>query len=143
MSNIKRVYVALPELLIHKVYSVQRSRRTNPLSHIEGGFDVVVEYHNQKVFGYDWIKTPSSYVSQIFHNDYTDDYDFESMDSIEKLEIVKNIISTMYVRSYKNDNEYHTAAYEKIWDSRNATDLPWDILREIELQAVPPQAKKM
>lgn len=134
MSSIKRVYVGLPEHLINKVYWVERSRRVNPLSHIEGGNDVVVEYHNKQVLGYDWVKIPSAYISEMFYKNYSDD-DFEVMESAEQIQIVKNIISTMHVRVYKDDSEYNTASYEKVWDSENATDLPWNILENMEKQA--------
>jgi hypothetical protein len=61
MDRIKRVSLGLPKSLVNDVLWVAREYRTNPLSHEPGGSDVVVEYHNDEVLGYDWIKFPSKY----------------------------------------------------------------------------------
>lgn len=38
---------------------VETKFQTNPLSHIKGGYDVVVEYRSNKILGYKSIKFPS------------------------------------------------------------------------------------
>lgn len=64
--RIKNVYNGIPGALVDEIMWVQRKYRTNRLSHIEGGSDVVVEYHEGDVFGYDWIKRPSEYIKSIW-----------------------------------------------------------------------------
>lgn len=61
-SGIVRVYIGLPPELRGRVYWVERERRKNPLSHQPGGSDVVVEYGDGRVFGYDWVKSTAPYV---------------------------------------------------------------------------------
>ncbi len=62
----ERVYIGLPLRLAHVVLWVDRTYRTNPLSHIPGGYDVVVEYHDGRALGYDWIKMPWAYIRTFF-----------------------------------------------------------------------------
>ena len=61
-NQIEKIYIGLPEDLKDKVFWVARPYRTNLLSHIEGGTDVIMEYHNGDVLGYDWIKEPFQYI---------------------------------------------------------------------------------
>jgi hypothetical protein len=119
-SEIKRIYIGLPQALINKVFWVARPYRTNPLSHIEGGIDIVMEYRNGKVLGYDWIKCSTSYIYAIFGetvDNYNDDNDFEdSKDdkcfastahgkSLESnIRILKSIISAIYIRKFETYN---------------------------------------
>lgn len=65
MSGIRRVYINLPKHLADRVFWPARKYRKNALSHIEGGVDVVVEFHDGRVLGYDWIKSTYAYISEI------------------------------------------------------------------------------
>lgn len=66
-TKIKRIYLGIPEKLIDQILWVSRNYRTNHLSHIGGGGDIIVEYHKKnKVLGYDLIKYPSRYIYKIF-----------------------------------------------------------------------------
>ena len=63
---LSRVYIGLPRHLDDIVLWVDRQYRTNFLSHIPGGYDVVVEYHDGRALGYDWIKYPWAYIRTFF-----------------------------------------------------------------------------
>ena len=129
----KHVYVGLPKHLIEAVLWVARKYRTNPLSHIPGGSDVVVEYHDGRVFGYDWIKMPSAYIRKFFHGiiEYASD-DFENLDEKSQLRITKNKISRFFARKYKDENDYDNAAFVEVWNSETSNEMPWDALRRFE-----------
>lgn len=62
----ERVYIGLPLYLADIILWVDRQYRTNPLSYIPGGYDVVVEYHDGRALGYDWIKKPWAYIRTFF-----------------------------------------------------------------------------
>lgn len=46
-------------------FRVQDKYRTNPLSHRPGGYEVMVAYQDGKIFVYDKVKIPGSYVESI------------------------------------------------------------------------------
>ena len=69
MGIIRNVFLGLPESLKDLVLWVNDKYRTNPLSLQPGGSDVVVEYHNNNVYGYDRIKFPSAYVLKTWFTD--------------------------------------------------------------------------
>ena len=56
-----KVYNGLPDDFINKIFWPDRDYRTNPLSHIPGGSDLIIEYTDEKIIGYDWIKFPDRY----------------------------------------------------------------------------------
>jgi hypothetical protein len=132
MNGIKRVYLGLPESLIGAVLWVSREYRTNPLSHVPGGSDVVVEYHNENVFGYDWIKFPSRYVSEIWSKGISEIYeDYEEWSDEDQLEEIKKEIRSIYARKYKKEN-FNKVPFKEIWNSKTSNDLPWDLLEEYD-----------
>ncbi|MES3629446.1 MAG: hypothetical protein PPP56_04695 [Longimonas sp.] len=45
----ERVYIGLPDRLVEDVFWVGRTYRTNSLSHIEGGSDIIVEHQDGSV----------------------------------------------------------------------------------------------
>ena len=129
MRILKRVYRGLPQSLANVVLWVAREYRTNHLSHIEGGCDVVVEYHNNEVFGYDWIKKPSSYIKVIWLNNVTQVHDdFEKWAIRDQLEEIKNEIKSIYARKYKRE-DFDKIPFKKIWDSETSNNLPWEKLK--------------
>lgn len=94
---------------------VAREYRTNPLSHEEGGSDVVVEYHSDEVFGYDWIKFPSKYVSAIFYKRIdVDKEDFEVYDEDEQLTTIKDEIKSIYARKWSSMEDHDKVPFEEV-----------------------------
>ena len=78
----------------------------NTLSFEPGGSDVVVEYHDGSVFGYDWIKTPSSYISTIFNVSLIAEHDdYESLSFTDQLRIVKSKYYRIFARQYEDKNK--------------------------------------
>ena len=113
--QIKRVYLGLPERLKAYVLWVAREYRTNPLSHEEGGSDVVVEYHSDEVFGYDWIKFPSKYVSAIFYKRIDVDKEhFEVYDEDEQLTTIKDEIKSIYARKWSSMEDHDKVPFEEV-----------------------------
>lgn len=125
-KKIKNVYVGLPEHLIDNILWVKREARTNPLSHRPGGFDVVVEYHSGKVYGYDWIKMPPRYIEK-FCPEWTNtsDDDFSEMSEEQQLEITKKYIARIYAREKGEDNN-NESPFVEFWNSEKSNDMPWN-----------------
>ena len=134
-DEISHVYIGLPEHLAMAVLWVAREYRTNPLSHIPGGSDVVVEYHDGRVFGYDWIKKPSAYISKFFAGiiEYASDI-FNELDEQRQIEITKRKIAKVFARKYKDKNEYSTASFIEVWNSESSNEMPVDALKRFERQ---------
>lgn len=128
----ERVYIGLPLRLAHVVLWVDRQYRTNPLSHIPGGYDVVVEYHDGRALGYDWIKMPWAYIRTFFGGiiEYGSD-EFNRLDEKSQLELAKNKIAKFYARWYSNNRERSIAQFEEVWNSETATEMPWKALRRL------------
>lgn len=133
--DIKHVYVGLPEHLIDAVLWVGRKFRTNPLSHIEGGSDVVVEYHDGSAYGYDWVKMPSSYIRSFFSEviRYAGE-DFEELSEAEQLELAKSEISRLYARKYEGPEAYSSERFEEIWNAATSTEMPWERLKDFDFK---------
>jgi len=102
-----RVYIGLPESLKDRVLWVKDEYRKHPWSLIPGGNDIVVEYHNAEVYGYDKVKITRKYVDKIF-----------SSQLIKKeLKEVKSIVSRIFARKYSNNKDYKTIPFKEIWNS--------------------------
>ena len=131
--GIERVYIGLPERLVPIVLWVDRKYRTNHLSHIPGGSDVVVEYHDGRVLGYDWIKKPSVYIRTFFAGlvEYGSD-EFKTLDKNMQLQIAKNKIARLYAREYNDDEEYSTTGFEVAWNSETSEEMPWKSLERFD-----------
>lgn len=127
------VYVGLPEHLSHCVLWVAREYRSNPLSHIPGGSDVVVEYHNGKALGYDWIKKPSAYIRTFFAGiiEYAPNA-FAALNEQQKIEITKRKISRVFARKYKSSDERSQASFVEVWNSETSNEMPWRSLEKFE-----------
>lgn len=126
----ERVYIGLPLSLADNVLWVDRIYRTNYLSHIPGGYDVVVEYHDGRAYGYDWIKMPYNYIRSFFGGiiEYGSD-EFNRLDEKSQIEITKNKIARFYARKYNNEKEYSTAIFVEVWNSETANEMPWNALK--------------
>lgn len=84
----------IPKHLKSKIHWVDRDYRINPLSKIPASSEVIVEYSDNSILGYDWIHRPSKYVSQIFD---------------------ENEIRRVYVRSFRNEEEYESNQFKVVW----------------------------
>lgn len=133
----KRVYIGLPEHITHRVLWVGSEYRTNHLSRIPGGSDVVVEYHDGQVSGYDWIKRPSNYIRTFFAGivEY-------GLDEKSQIQIVKLKIATVFARKYKNEDEYSTSAFVEVWNSETSNEVPWKSLERFEGKQLPSQSNE-
>ena len=129
----EHVCIGLPEHLACLVLWVARKYRTNPLSHIPGRSDVVVEYHDERTFGYDWIKKPSVYISAFFAGivEYASD-DFKKLDEQRQIEVAKRKIARVFARKYKDESEYSTASFIEVWNSETSDEMPWKSLERFE-----------
>jgi cold shock CspA family protein len=132
-EELSNIYVGLPEHLSHCVLWVAREYRSNTLSHIPGGSDVVVEYHDGKALGYDWIKKPSAYIRTFFAGiiEYAPDV-FEALNEQQKIEITKNKISRLFARKYKNSDKRSQASFVEVWNSETSNEMPWKSLEKFE-----------
>lgn len=128
--RLKEVYLGLPIHLADRVLWVARRTRTNPLSHIPGGSDVVVEYHDGSVFGYDWIKLPSVYIYTIFCNAMG--YEFKHLGEKSQVEIARDKITKIFAREYNNQDERSNVPFEEVWNSAFSKDSPWKSLKKFD-----------
>ena len=132
-TKIRRIYLGIPEKLIDVILWVSRKYRTNHLSHIKGGSDIIIEYHEKnKVLGYDWIKYPSRYINFIFKKEFfNDNTTFEDFKKQEQINIIKKEISKVYTRIYEKDN-LDNISFDTIWDSSKDNTFPWDNMEQYE-----------
>lgn len=129
-NQIKRIYLGLPDSFKETVFWVGRKYRTNLLSHSPGGGDIIVEYHNGKILGYDWIKYPSRYVQNIFIKlFFRNDTTFEQYKEYDQVKIIKKEISKVFTRIYEKD-EFETVPFEEVWNSEIDNTLPWNNIEE-------------
>lgn len=136
MNRIKRVNLGLPQSLIDEVLWVAREYRTNPLSHEPGGSDVVVEFHNDDVLGYDWIKFPSKYVSRIWNEGISEIHDdYEEWEEQDQMEVIKKEIKRIYARRYKKEN-FETVPFKEIWNSATSDEMPWKLLEDYDKKVI-------
>ncbi|MCT7952576.1 hypothetical protein NG798_22525 [Ancylothrix sp. C2] len=126
----ERVYIGLPLRLADSVLWVDRIYRPNPLSHIPGGYDVVVEYHDGRALGYDWVKKPWAYIRTFFAGlvEYGSD-EFNGLDETTQMEIAKNKIRGIHLKKYKDEEERSIAEFEEVWNSETANEMPWNALK--------------
>ena len=130
-QEIKSVYIGIPDHLSETAFWVAREYRTNPLSHIPGGYDVIVEYHNGRSLWYDWIKIPWVYIRTFFNGIIEEvSYEFNNLDKTNQLQVVKSKISGFYTRSYKDEQARSKAEFVKVWDSETANEMPWESLEK-------------
>ncbi len=66
---IKNIYIGLPDDFKGKVFWVKEQYRIHPWSFEPGGFDIIVEYYNNKILAYNRIKIPPSYIKKIIKYD--------------------------------------------------------------------------
>jgi cold shock CspA family protein len=133
IGEIKEVYVGLPAHLADIVFWVAMKFQTNPLSHIPGGSDVVVEYHDGKVWGYNRIKKPSAYIKTFFPEsvDYTDTH-FNQLSESNQLRIAKQKIARVFARKY-SESSYLTATFGEVWNSKTSNEMPWKSLEIFDI----------
>ncbi|MEJ8804390.1 hypothetical protein [Pontibacter sp. H249] len=132
MRKIKRIYLGLPESFKDEVLWVAREYRTNSLSHEPGGSDVVVEYYEDGVLGYDWIKTPSRYISAIWTKGISEVYtDYKEYNEDAQLEIIKEKIKRIFARKHDDEN-YEKEPFKEVWNSETSDKLPWELLEEFD-----------
>jgi hypothetical protein len=128
-KEIINTYIGLPNNLKKVIRWVQDKYRKNTLSLITGGSDIIVEYIDSKVYGYNKIKFPSKYIKSILLNTlFSNIKDFDKLEIEDQLKLVKKEIATVYIKEYQSENENENR-FEKIWDS-TSTRLPW---KELEL----------
>lgn len=127
------VLIGIPDTIIPHIFWVDRDYRTHPWSHIPGGCDVIVVYHDGNSFGYDWIKKPSRYVPKIEGERIEKIYvGFVNLSDKGKLNILKLNISEVYARRITEEDK-SSVPFEKIWDSKTATQLPWELLKSFDI----------
>lgn len=133
-DRIKRIYIGLPKGVINKILWVERKFRTNALSHQPGGYDVVIEFHSENVFGYDWIKSPSRYIDTVLSHEAVNigQENYAALDSSEQITIAKELINKMYARSYANKEEYAINSFQEVWNSFDAILSPKEALEQLE-----------
>ncbi|MCA1762329.1 MAG: hypothetical protein ABR574_11215 [Cryomorphaceae bacterium] len=126
MATIKKLQHGLPTDLARKIHWVNRSYRTNRLSHLEGGGDIVVEYENGSVLGYDWIKFPPAYISKIFSRRLLGkDQDIRRISSEQAIDLIHEDVVRIYARP--STDEEKIVIFEEVWN-RDTQEMPWDSL---------------
>jgi hypothetical protein len=130
--TIKRVYLGLPKHLKDKVLWVSPEFRTNSLSHEPGGSDIVVEYHDQNVYGYDRIKMPSRYVQKFWSEGISMIHEnFNNLNDNDQLDVIRQKVKSLYARKY-SENNYEVEEFKEIWNHKSSVYSPLEILKEFD-----------
>jgi hypothetical protein len=109
-EKIQRIYIGLPENFVNRVFWVADEYRTNIKSRQPGGYDVVVEYDNGVVRGYDRIKAPSVYIGSFFYG-----------------EIVR-----VFARKHADEDDCYTDPFEQVWNIESSKEDPCEALEKFE-----------
>lgn len=130
--SIKKVYLGLPSYLVSKVLWVNREFRTNHLSHIHGGADVIVEYHDGSVLGYDWIKMPSKYINSFWYEHFVEIFpDFDQWNENQQLVEIKKKVKSIFARKF-SESDYETVPFSEVWNCKNSKNTPWNALESYD-----------
>ena len=119
IKTIKEIYIGLPDKLVDKVYWVEQKFRTNPLSKVPGGEDIVVEFNTGEVLAYNNIKYPSDYIKNIVTKRLKISSDSFNRYSIEdRIKVYKNHIISIYTRyvSFDETGTQINNEFIKKWD---------------------------
>jgi hypothetical protein len=129
---IKKIYIGLPNHLQSLILWVDDKFRINQLSLMPGGLDIIIEYHNESVLGYDKIKSPRNYIKAVLNN-----YlrlcrsDFESLQIEEKRQLIIENVSRVYTGQYVEEGEnYCKVSFTEVWNSKSSNNFPWENLVE-------------
>lgn len=139
--EIRNIYFGLPKNLKQAVRWVQDKYRKSTLSFISGGSDIIVEYTDSKVYGYDKIKFPSGHIrSTLLNTLFSNMKDFEKRGIEEQSKLVREEIATVYIKEHISENE-NKSKVKKNWDS-NSTRLPWKELEVFDSSYNPSKMNK-
>lgn len=124
--DISRIYIGLPDHLAGRVHWVERRFRTNRKSHMPGGSDIIIEWRDDRIVGYDWIKDPSLYVEKIF---------MKKLDTTKAIELasIRCEVISVFARQYKSEEEYFTSSFREVWNFQDSIQLPWKLLEPFDL----------
>ena len=117
--NNQQVYFGIPEELKSIIFWVNDKFRINDLSLVNGGTDIVVEYRNGKVIGYNKVKYPSKYIEKIFVDKFED--------LVPTIEVLKQNVIRIFVR--RNDTlNSSIEKFTEIWNSKSSVEMPYEVL---------------
>ena len=119
--KMNQIYIGIPSKIKSLIFWISREYRKNDLSFEIGGADIIIEYTNGKIFGYDWIKYPGRYVKKIFNQSFLKD------ESLEEIELIKQNVSRIFARKYDAD-KYDIEAFAEVWNNNNSDELPYSKL---------------
>ena len=119
----ERVNIGIPQELSSIIFWVNRKFRKNELSFKIGGTDVIVEYTDKRVLGYDWVKYPGRYIKKIFDKEFLKETDKS------ELEFVKQKISRIFARKY-DAVKYDMEPYLEVWNNKTYNVLPYPLLEK-------------
>lgn len=125
--KISRIYIGIPSELKSLIFWVGREFRKSDLSFEIGGSDIIIEYTNGKVFGYDWIKYPGRYVKKIF------DDGFLKYQYLNEVQVVKENVSRIFARKYDKD-KYGTETFTEVWNNKTSDNLPYLLLDKYTIE---------
>lgn len=130
-ASISTVYEGVPAHLYQQVKWVATEYRTHPLSHEPGGCNIIVEYHNGKVLGYNRVKFPSYYIGKFWHgNLIVVDRDFSDYSRSFQNAFIKKHVSRIFAADTSDDrNELSRVSFKEVWNAIHSTDLPWKVLK--------------
>lgn len=121
MGEINHVTVGLPSEIAHLISWVDIEYQTHPLSWTPGGSEVVVQYRDGRKKGYRRIKDPLKYIRTFFpgHIEFLPD-------RMSQLRSLKEIVSRIFLRTYKDQKDYFTSPFHETWNSETSLHLPWE-----------------
>jgi hypothetical protein len=120
MENIKQ-YLGIPAELIPQVFWVGREYRKNELSFKNGGVEIIIEYTDGQVFGYDWVKYPGRYIKKVFDNTFLVNA------HLNEFETIKKNVSRVFARRCDSE-DYNAESFTEVWNNSTSENLPYTLL---------------
>lgn len=119
-KKIKKITIGIPQNISKKIRWVLDEYRTNELSIIPGGFDIVIEYYSGDIFGYDKVKEPNAYIKRVILKEINHPYnEFNNLEKNNLIKLIKEKINRIYYR-----NQHNSLVFNELWNSsKNKT--PW------------------
>jgi hypothetical protein len=127
-GEIRKIFIGIPQRIKDEVFWVGKDYRINPLSFEGHIFDIIIEYFNGDILGYDSIKYPHSYVLKTISN-MKQGVNIEVLNEDEQLLYVKEKIKGIYSKNYEDSFTKENADFQLMWDY-NSYDLPWEVLEK-------------
>lgn len=112
----EKYYDGLPEDLIDSVFWVGREFRIHPLSDIQGGHNMIIEYHDGRILEYDWVHFPNAYIRKIVCGLLRCNLnEFNNLSAETIMDILSVNHHRIFINQYRKDSS--SKLFREVWNS--------------------------